>query len=178
MTYEQQIDKLTNEKNLIVEDVDQALAALRDIGHFALISGHKWPLCNPMTRVYEDDTRFEGMPALYSFDEGRLWALMGFPPNWKCMTCYKLVIAARSCVFACLVLDSGLYAYSDEHAYLMPPNIDSLFGCVARVDELVGVAERSTWDGSLRVAAVAPYGSDADGEVLALAVAACWMIRQ
>ena len=69
LTYEQQIDKLVNEKNLVVGDREAAISALRDIGYFALIDGYKWPLRNPMTRKYEDGTRFEDVLALYRFDD-------------------------------------------------------------------------------------------------------------
>ena len=47
LTYEQQIDKLVNEKNLVVNDREAAISALRDIGYFALINGYKWPPRRP-----------------------------------------------------------------------------------------------------------------------------------
>ena len=77
LTYEQQIDKLVNEKNLVVNDREAAMSALRDIGYFALINGYKWPLRNPMTRKYEDGTRFEDILALYHFDDDMRVLLSG-----------------------------------------------------------------------------------------------------
>ena len=41
LTYEQQIDKLVNEKNLIVEDHEYAISILKKVSYFALICGYK-----------------------------------------------------------------------------------------------------------------------------------------
>ena len=41
LTYEQQIDKLVNDKNLIIADKEYATDALKQIGYFALIGGYK-----------------------------------------------------------------------------------------------------------------------------------------
>lgn len=68
LTYEQQLNKLSNEKKLIIKDVGFAEQKLRDIGYFALIGGYKEPFRNAMTRVYIGDTTFEDVYALYEFD--------------------------------------------------------------------------------------------------------------
>lgn len=70
LTYEQQIRKLADEKHLIIADPVLAENALRDIGYFTLIGGYKAPFRNPMTRVYEGNTTFEDILALYHFDNG------------------------------------------------------------------------------------------------------------
>jgi abortive infection bacteriophage resistance protein len=67
LTYEQQINKLINEKQLIITNPDTAKSALESIGYFALIGGYKTPFINPMTRIYEH-TSFEDIYALYKFD--------------------------------------------------------------------------------------------------------------
>lgn len=43
LTYAQQIDKLENEKQLMIPDHSYAEQTLRQIGYFALISGYKMP---------------------------------------------------------------------------------------------------------------------------------------
>lgn len=68
LTYEQQLNKLRNEKKLVVSDDAFALCTLKDIGYFSLIGGYKTPFINPMTRVYEAGTTFEDIYALYRFD--------------------------------------------------------------------------------------------------------------
>lgn len=69
LTYEQQIDKLVNDKNLIIADKEYATDALKQIGYFALIGGYKELFKNPTTQKYKDGTNFEDIVALYKFDE-------------------------------------------------------------------------------------------------------------
>lgn len=68
LSYQQQIQKLINEKHLIINNSVLAEEKLRDIGYFSLIGGYKQPFRNPMTRVYESNTTFEDVLALYQFD--------------------------------------------------------------------------------------------------------------
>ena len=69
LSYVQQLDKLENEKNLVIEDRIYAEAMLRRISYFALISGYKKLFRNPTTWKYKDNTTFEEIVALYKFDE-------------------------------------------------------------------------------------------------------------
>ena len=69
LTYTQQIEKLENEKGLLIPDKGAALDALHRIGYFSLIGGYKTPFINPMTRVYEANTTIEDIIALYTFDK-------------------------------------------------------------------------------------------------------------
>ena len=69
LTYEQQINKLVNDKNLIIADREYATDALKQIGYFALIGGYKELFKNPTTQKYRDGTKFEDIVALYKFDE-------------------------------------------------------------------------------------------------------------
>lgn len=69
LTYTEQLDKLVNEKNLIISDRDYAEAVLKRISYFALIGGYKKLFRNPTTDKYKDDTTFEEIVALYRFDE-------------------------------------------------------------------------------------------------------------
>jgi abortive infection bacteriophage resistance protein len=69
MTYEQQLYKLSCEKNLVIENEQYAEEMLRQIGYFTLISGYKELYVNPTTRKFKDGTTFEEIVALYRFDE-------------------------------------------------------------------------------------------------------------
>jgi len=53
LTYDQQLDKLINDKKLIITDRDKAREILKDIGYFSLINGYKSPFINPVTHTYE-----------------------------------------------------------------------------------------------------------------------------
>ena len=68
LTYQQQIQKLMEEKHLIVNDVKFAMEKLHELGYFTLIGGYKAPFRDPMTRVYIENTTFEDIYALYQFD--------------------------------------------------------------------------------------------------------------
>lgn len=69
LTYKQQIQKLRDEKGLIIADEAYAEQCLIHIGYFSLIGGYKNLFINPMTRKYEKETTFEDIVALYQFDE-------------------------------------------------------------------------------------------------------------
>lgn len=69
LTYEQQVLKLRNEKNLIINDKDLCKEMLCKMGYFSLIGGYKKPFRDPMTRKYVGNTTFEDILALYSFDQ-------------------------------------------------------------------------------------------------------------
>ena len=69
LNYQQQIEKLTEQKGLIINDPAYAEEKLTNIGYFSLIGGYKDPFINPMTRKYEQSTTFEDIVALYDFDK-------------------------------------------------------------------------------------------------------------
>ncbi|MEG1427397.1 MAG: Abi family protein [Oscillospiraceae bacterium] len=69
LTYQQQLDKLVREKNLVITDRAYAETRLKLISYYALISGYKNPYRNPTTKKYKDGTTFEEIVALYQFDE-------------------------------------------------------------------------------------------------------------
>lgn len=70
LTYQQQIDKLKNEKGLIINDESYAEKMLKQNSYFALITGYKHLFKNKTTSKYKDGTRFEDIVALYTFDKG------------------------------------------------------------------------------------------------------------
>lgn len=69
LTYDHQIDKLKNDKNLIIDDEAYALEMLKQIGYFKLIGGYKHLFKNKTTHKYKDNTHFEDIVKLYMFDE-------------------------------------------------------------------------------------------------------------
>jgi len=69
LTIDQQVNKLINDKGLIITDTAFAKQTLCNIGYFSLIGGYKNLFINPMTRKYEKRTTFEDITALYQFDD-------------------------------------------------------------------------------------------------------------
>lgn len=64
LTYEQLLDKLVNDKDLIINNVKLAEEELKECGYFNIIGGYKVPFINPSTRKYENNTTF-GMICIY-----------------------------------------------------------------------------------------------------------------
>ena len=69
ITYSEQLNVLTQKKQLNISDLSYAEGKLHDIGYYSLIDGYKDIFYNPMTRTYEEGTNFTDIVALYEFDE-------------------------------------------------------------------------------------------------------------
>ena len=69
ITYSDQINILTQKKQLNIYDLSYAEGKLHDIGYYSLIDGYKDIFYNPMTRTYVKGTDFADIVALYEFDE-------------------------------------------------------------------------------------------------------------
>lgn len=69
LTYEQQIEKLKNEKSLLIPDTKSATALLKKISYYSLISGYKTPFKTPSTQKYIYGVSFEEIVSFYYFDE-------------------------------------------------------------------------------------------------------------
>jgi len=69
LTYEQQINKLKNEKSLIINDSEYATAILKKISYYSLISGYKQLFKAPATQKYIYGVTFEEIVFFYYFDE-------------------------------------------------------------------------------------------------------------
>ena len=69
LSYDQQIEKLKNEKNLLIDDEAYAKEILKQTSYYSLIGGYKDIFKNPTTKKYKDGTRFEDIVELYYFDE-------------------------------------------------------------------------------------------------------------
>lgn len=68
LTYEQQIDKLVNEKGLIINDRNLAIKLLKEHSYYALISGYKQPFKSTDGK-YKKNTKIEDISVLYNFDD-------------------------------------------------------------------------------------------------------------
>jgi len=55
LTYDQQIRKLRDEKNLVIPNEAHAIDILTQIGYFTLINGYKTPFKNLTTGLYNYD---------------------------------------------------------------------------------------------------------------------------
>lgn len=69
ITYSDQLNVLTQKKQLNISDLSYAERKLHDIGYYSLIDGYKDIFYNPMTRTYEEGIYFTDIVALYEFDE-------------------------------------------------------------------------------------------------------------
>lgn len=69
LSFEEQIQFLEEDKNLLIRDHVYAKATLERIGYFSLIGGYKMPFKNPTTKKFLDGTSFDNIVALYEFDE-------------------------------------------------------------------------------------------------------------
>lgn len=69
LSYDDQLEKLEKEKNLVISDRKYAQIMLQRIGYFSLINGYKFPFKNHTTKKYKVGTSFEDIVALYKFDE-------------------------------------------------------------------------------------------------------------
>lgn len=67
-SYEDLLNFLQNDKNLIIEDFDEARHILSKTSYFSLISGYKDTFKNPTTGKYIDGTTFHDIYRLYQFD--------------------------------------------------------------------------------------------------------------
>lgn len=69
ITYEEQIEKLTIEKKLKIDDKIKAIAQLKRYSYFSLISGYKDPFKNPENKLYHKEVNFDDIVSLYELDE-------------------------------------------------------------------------------------------------------------
>ena len=69
LTYSQQIQHLTQNKGLIINDLSAAQDALEKISYYALIGGYKDLFYDRMTRTYKAGTTFDDILLIYYFDD-------------------------------------------------------------------------------------------------------------
>lgn len=68
-TYEQQLDKLQNEKYLTINDTKYAKDTLQKLSYYSLIGGYKTLFKHPASGKYIHGVTFEEIVAFYFFDE-------------------------------------------------------------------------------------------------------------
>lgn len=69
LNYDQQIEKLEQEKNLTIKNKEYAKEVLKQTSYYSLIGGYKDIFKNSTTKKYKDGTNFEDIVELYYFDE-------------------------------------------------------------------------------------------------------------
>lgn len=69
LDYNGQVNKLINEKDLIINDTAYAIEMLTRYGYFSLIGGYKNIFINKSVKKYKRGTTFEDLVNLYVFDE-------------------------------------------------------------------------------------------------------------
>ena len=78
LNYDQQIEKLKNEKNLLIDNEAYAKEILKQTSYYSLIGGYKDIFKNPTTKKYKDGTRFENLLYCIEIDE-------------KILNCFQMV---------------------------------------------------------------------------------------
>lgn len=68
-TYEQQFEKLTKEKQLVISDAEFAKETLQKLSYFSLIGGYKDLFKHKPSGKYLHGVTFEEITAFYYFDE-------------------------------------------------------------------------------------------------------------
>lgn len=130
-TYEQLLDKLENDKDLIINDVKFAEEKLKECGYFNIIGGYKVPFINPSTRKYVNNTTFRDIFALYQFDIQ-----------------LKKLFLSYLCQVERRVAVSIAYAFSEEHGnaqseYLDKDNYNNVPSHITEIEKLIKVLERA-----------------------------------
>lgn len=69
MTYDQQLNKLQNEKSLSIPNPDNAKKLLEEISYYSLIVGYKNLFLHPASKKYKFGVSFDEIVAFYHFDE-------------------------------------------------------------------------------------------------------------
>lgn len=64
VTYSDQLNILIQKKQLNISDTSYAVRKLHDIGYYSLIDGYKDIFYNPMTRTYENGTKFTDLVSI------------------------------------------------------------------------------------------------------------------
>lgn len=69
LTYDEQIEKLEKEKQLVISDPEFAKITLQKLSYFSLISGYKDLFKHKPSRNYLHGVTFEEITTFYYFDE-------------------------------------------------------------------------------------------------------------
>lgn len=136
LTYEEQINNLRDNKNLIINDYNKALKILEGRRYFSIIDGYKDFFYNSMSRIYMPGTTFDDIVALYDFDEDLRFLL------FKCIEHIEQKIRSLVSYYFCKTYS----VMQDE--YLNPENYNDTQrnhnGIVRLIDVLDYTANRGT----------------------------------
>ena len=126
-THQALLDKLINEKNLIISDMRFAGCKLKELGYFNIIGGYKAPFVDPSTRLYINNTTFEDIYKLYQFD-----------------TQLKKLFLSYLCQVERHVAVSIAYAFSEMHGnnqveYLTPQNYNNTTSNTPKINRLISI---------------------------------------
>ena len=83
LSYDQQIEKLKNEKNLQIDDEAYAKQILRQTSYYSLIGGYKEFIKELKALIDKYLKKHD------SITERELYEKMGFPKNWRKITRYR-----------------------------------------------------------------------------------------
>lgn len=131
LTYQQLLNKLVNEKNLIINDLAFAEEKLKECGYFNIIGGYKVPFTDPNTRKYVNNTTFDDIYALYQFDIQ-----------------LKKLFLSYLCQIERRIAVSIAYAFSEEYGnaqmeYLNENNYNNVPHNIGEITKMVKVLERA-----------------------------------
>lgn len=131
LTNRQLLNKLVNEKNLMIYNEKFAEEKLKEYGYFNIIGGYKIPFINPNTRKYVNNTTFDDIYALYQFDIQ-----------------LKKLFLSYLCQIERKIAVSIAYAFSEEHGnaqleYLNKDNYNNVPTNIIEIDKLVKVLKRT-----------------------------------
>ena len=129
LTYDQQLEKLRNEKKLLIDDAEAAEEALKNIGYFSLIGGYKTPFINSMTRIYQNGATFNDILALYHFDLSLRELVFKYLCEIECRM--RQLISYHFC---------SLHG-EQQSAYLDPHNYNSNRKNVSDVNKLINILD-------------------------------------
>ena len=116
LNIEEQIDKLSLQKGLIIADRDYARRVLSSIGYFSLVTSYKTPFKNPDGK-YARGTRLEDLVALYKTDENlrdlHLKYILRIESRLETLVAY----------YFCLKFGEDQSAYLNPDTYIYPKDM-------------------------------------------------------
>lgn len=127
LTHQQLLDKLVEDKGLIISDLLFAEEKLKEYGYFNMIGGYKIPFINPSTGKYINDTTFDDILALYQFDIQ-----------------LKKLFLSYLCQIERKIAVSIAYAFSERHGnsqleYLNRDNYNNVSANAVEIEKLIKV---------------------------------------
>lgn len=111
LSYEQQIEKLKIEKELIIENEEFAKSKLKEVGYYHLITGYKDLFRNKAVRKYKHGVCFEDIYVLYEFDKTLREVF------FKYLQIIELTFASHISYYFCEKYDSHQEKYLDVSSY-------------------------------------------------------------